>query len=95
MEMIGLTDAFDCGDLVIPMHDGEGEARVDAATVDVDRACSALTVITAFFRAGQGKVLAEAVEQGSTRVKSERVGLSVDLEIEGYRALSYGYFRRG
>jgi hypothetical protein len=88
MEMTGLTDTFDRCDLVVPMHDGEGKTGVDSATVDVDRACSALTVVAAFLGAGQRKVFAEAVEQSCTGVKSESVGLPVDFEGKGYRTFS-------
>src|ERR1700722_14780785 len=92
--MIGLTDTFDRCDLIVPMHDGEGETGVDAATVNVDRACSALTVITAFLGAGQRKILAEAVEQRGTGVKLESVGLPVGFESEGTRPLRKNFFRR-
>ena len=61
VKVIGLTDPFDGGDLVVRVHDGEGEAGVDAATINVDGACSALTVVAALLRAGQNKVLPEAV----------------------------------
>jgi len=94
MEMIGLTNTFDRCDLVVPMHDGEGETGVDPATVNVDRACSALTVVAAFLGAGQRKVLAEAVEQSSTGVKLESMGLPVHPEIDGYRAFSETFFAR-
>ena len=95
VEMIGLTDTFDGCDLIVPMHDGERETGVDAATVYVDCACSALTVVAAFLGAGQRKVLAEAVEQSGTGIKLEGVGLSVDPEIEGHRALSERFLLRG
>jgi hypothetical protein len=95
MEVIGLTDTFDRDDLVVPMHDGEGETGVDAATVNVDGACSALTVVAAFLRTGKGKVLAEAVEQSGAGIKLESVGLPVDFESEGDRTLSENSFRYG
>src|ERR1700722_3983898 len=94
MKMIGLTNTFDRCDLVVPMHNGEGETGVDTATVNVDRACSALTVVAAFLGAGQRKVLAEAVEQSCTGVKLESVGMPVHPEIDGYRAFSESFFRR-
>ena len=94
MEMIGLTDTFDGCDLVVPMHDGEGETGVDSASVDMNRACSALPVVAAFFGAGQRKVLAEAVEQSCTGVELESVGLPVDFESEGNRTLRKNFFRR-
>jgi hypothetical protein len=92
MEMIRLTDTFDRCDLVVPMHDGEGETGVDSAAVNVDRACSALTVVAAFLGARQRKILAETVEQGCTGVKLESVGLPVDFESKGYRLLRESFF---
>jgi len=94
MEMIGLTDTFDGCDLVVPMHDGEGETGVDSASVGMNRACSALPVVAAFFGAGQRKVLAEAVEQSCTGVELESVGLPVDFESKGYRTVRESFFGR-
>lgn len=90
MKVIGLADAFDGGDLIVRVHDGEREAGVDAATVHVNGAGSALAMITALLGAGQGEVFAQAVEQGGAGVESEGVGLSVDLEIDGYGAFAVG-----
>jgi hypothetical protein len=92
--MIGLTYTFDRCDLVVPMHDGEGETGVDSATVNVNRACSALTMVAAFLGAGQRKVFAEAVEQSCTGVKLESVGLPVDFESKGYGTLRESFFGR-
>jgi hypothetical protein len=64
VKVTGLADAFDGGDLVVRMHDGKGEAGVDPATVDMDGACSALAVVATLLGTGQGKILAEAVEEG-------------------------------
>jgi hypothetical protein len=95
VKVTGLVDTFDGGDLVVRVHDGEGEAGVDAATVNVDGACSALAVVAAFLGAGQGQVFAETVEEGGSGVESESVGLTVDLESYGYGALGEGFFRYG
>ena len=84
MKVIGLADAFDRCDLVGAMHHGEGEARVNAAAVDVDRTGSALTMVAALLGAGQVEVFAETIEKSSARVKAERMGLAVDLESQGY-----------
>ncbi len=94
VKVIGLTDPFDGGDLVVRVHDGEGEAGVYAATINVDGARSALTVVAALLGAGQSKVLSQAVEEGGARIELEDVGLAVDLESQGYGPFGMDCFRR-
>jgi hypothetical protein len=84
VKVIGLSDPFDGDDLVVRVHDGEGEAGVDAATVNVDGARSALTVVAALLGAGHSKVLSKAVEEGGARIEPKGMGLAVDLESQGY-----------
>ncbi len=88
VEVAGLADAFDGGDLVGGgrVHEGEGHAGVDASAVDVDGAGSALAVVAALLGAGQVEVLAQAVEQGGARIHIEGVGLAVDSKGEGLGA---------
>jgi hypothetical protein len=76
------------------VHDREGETRVDSATVDVDGARSALTVVATLLGAGQSKVLSEAVKESSARIESEGVGLPVDLESHGDGPFGMGSFCR-
>ena len=51
MQFTVVGQALDGGDAVALMHDGEGKARIYAASVDVYRAGAALSVIATFFRA--------------------------------------------
>jgi hypothetical protein len=62
MQVAGLAQAFNGGDLVALVHDGQREAGVDAAAVHVDGTGSALAVVTAFLGAGETDGLAQAVE---------------------------------
>jgi hypothetical protein len=94
MKVIRLADTFDGNDLVVRVHHGEREARVNAATVNVDGACSALAVVAALLGARQGKVFAEAVKEGGARIETESVGLAVDLESQGHCPFGEGFFRR-
>ena len=80
VKVIGLTDSFDGGDLVVRVHDGEGETGVDAASINVDGARSALPVIAALLGTRRNKVLSEAVEEGGARIEPEGVRLAVDLK---------------
>lgn len=51
-ERIRRADALNGGNLVAVMHDGKGQAAVNALTVNNHGASAALTVVAAFFRAG-------------------------------------------
>jgi hypothetical protein len=53
MKMIGLTQSFNGGDLIVRVHDGKRETRVDPSSIDVDRASPALAVIAALLGAGE------------------------------------------
>jgi hypothetical protein len=61
-----LGQAFDCGYLIALMHDREGEARIHAPSVDVNRASAALPVVASLFGAEKPEVLAQGVQQRDT-----------------------------
>ena len=79
-EGFAVGEAFDGGDVGAGGGYGEGEAGVDAAAVNDDGAGSALSVVAAFFAAGEVEVLAECVEERGAGVKGEGVWGSVDAE---------------
>jgi len=87
MQRIGCADAFDRGDLIAVVHQGERQARVHAPAVHVNRARTALAVIAALFRAGERDGLADAIEQRGARVDVQRVILAVDAQRDGHGAL--------
>ena len=72
------TQAFDRHDLVVGVHDGERQARVDAPAVDQHRAGTALPMIAALFSAREMEMLAQRVEQRCTRVQLELSHAAVD-----------------
>jgi hypothetical protein len=82
VEMVGLADAFDGGDLVHRVHDGEGEAGVHAAAVDVYRAGAALAVVATFLCARHVQIFPEAIEQRGARVEFQVVLFAVDAKRE-------------
>lgn len=49
-------------DLRAVLHDGERQAGIDPPTVDQNRAGAALTVVAAFFGAGQCKMVTQCVQ---------------------------------
>ncbi len=80
LDAVTFGEAFDCGDLRAFGGEGEGEAGVDAAAVEKDGTSPALSVIAAFFTAGEVEVLAHRVEEGGSGIESEGVFDAVDLE---------------
>ena len=72
VEFVAVGETFDGGDLVAVVAEGEGEAGVDAAAVDQDRARAALAVVATLLCAGELEAFAQGVEQG---------GAGIDLEI--------------
>jgi hypothetical protein len=63
MELTRGSQALDGGDAASLVHQGERQAGINAASVDNDRAGSALAVIATFFSPGKMQVLAKGVEQ--------------------------------
>ena len=61
--------SFDGGDLGSVRGDGESEAGVDAAAIDEDGTGSALTMVAAFFAAGECEVFAQGVKERGTGVE--------------------------
>jgi hypothetical protein len=80
VEFAGLSETFDGGDALAGMHHGEGEARVHAASIDVDGACAALAVVAAFLGAGKVEVLAKTVEKRGAWIDLKVVVLSIHVE---------------
>ncbi len=74
------AQAFDRHDLVVLVHDGEGQARVDAPAVDQHGTGAALPVVAALLGAGQVQVLAQRVEQRGADIQLEVAGMAVDDE---------------
>src|SRR4051794_33814052 len=58
VKAVGSTQSFDGCDLVALVHDGEGEARIDANPIHDHGAGPALTVVATLLRAGEMNVLA-------------------------------------
>jgi hypothetical protein len=72
--------AFNRSEPVPFMHNGEGEAGVDAAAIDKYGAGSALAVVAAFFGACEAEVLPEKIEEGHARVEKHCVIGAIDIE---------------
>src|SRR5258707_15328654 len=56
----------------------------------MDGAGAALTVITTFLRAGESNGLADAIQQGRTRVDAKMVVLAINAERDWDRTLNIG-----
>jgi hypothetical protein len=77
------------------MHDGEGEAGVDTAAVDMDSASSALAVVATLLGAGEVEVLAKAVEEGCAGIEQKIVVLTVDAELKRHSTFGRQFILSG
>jgi hypothetical protein len=82
MQTVGCARSFNSRDTVAFVHRGKRQAGVEPTPVDHQRACAALPVIAAFFRAGEMKVLAERVEKGRTRINYQRARFAIHNEAD-------------
>ena len=78
MKIARLAEPFDSGDLIALMHHRKRKTRIYPAPVDMDGAGAALPVVAPFFTPGQSDVLAEAIEQGGTRIQPELMFSAID-----------------
>jgi hypothetical protein len=76
------SEAFDRRNFAAFGHCSEGEARENALAIDQNGACPALTVIAAFFAAGEAHVLAQRVEQRGANVERQLMPLSVHMQFD-------------
>src|ERR1700688_4480835 len=90
MKFASLLQAFDGDNLVALVHDCERKAAVDAAAVCKHRACAALSVVAALFRAGQSKILAKKIQKSDARINGHVVVLAIDLQFEFDRNTACG-----
>ncbi len=90
MQFAILSQALDGGDLVALVHDGKRQTRIYAPSVYMNRACAALAVIATFLRAGKLKVFAQRIEKSDSRLQSNMVLFSIDVEHHRHRARDIG-----
>ena len=82
VQVAGRAESFDRRDAASVVHDCQRQARIDAASIDDHRACTALTVIAALLGSREMQVFTQRVEQRRSRIELEVVGLAV--HVEGY-----------
>ena len=71
-------EALDRGDLRAIVHDGKGQARIDAPPVDENGAGAALALIAAFLCPGQVEMLAQQIKQRRARIEHQCMKSAVD-----------------
>ena len=77
MKISRLSQSLDGGNVIVLMHGRKAQAGVHTPTVDVDRAGSALAVVTALFCACQLRAFAQAIQQGRTGINLQGEQLAV------------------
>lgn len=78
MESAIVRKAFDGDDFIVLVGDGERQAGESAAAIDVNRACAALALVAALFRAVKAEMLTKGVEQGGAGIEMEGMLGAVD-----------------
>ncbi len=89
MEVLRLPQAFERGDAVALVHDGERQASVDAAAFNENRARSALTVVAPLLGTRQMQMLAQRVEKRRSVIELKLPAFVVHRECD-LRALGCG-----
>ena len=90
MHFLRLTNTFDSRDLIALVQRGKRETGKLAAAVNVDRASTALTMITTLLRSRQMDVLSQTIQKRGARIDSKIILLTVDKERNGNRILQVG-----
>src|SRR6185437_3993601 len=80
MELTGNPDPLDGDDLVLLVSDGEREAGILPAAIDMHRAGAALPVIAALLCPGELEGLAQAIKQGGAWIDLHYATLAVDVQ---------------
>jgi hypothetical protein len=93
MQRVRRAEALDGDDRRPVVHHGQGQTGIDPPVVHVHRAGATLAVIAALLGAGEGNVLAQAVEQRRPRVHAKSMILSVDAQRDWHGAVTSVRFR--
>ena len=80
MQGIAGSQTLDGCDLFVLMHDGERQAGIDPHAVHMNRARTALSVITSLFGTRQMKVLPKSIEKRDPGFDRQLMALAVDLQ---------------
>jgi hypothetical protein len=83
MQRIMRGKAFNRGDLVAVMHDGQREAGIDPAAIHMDGASAALTVVASLLASKQRELFTQGVEQRGAGVHLKLSDSAVDAQADG------------
>jgi hypothetical protein len=76
----GFGETFNGRDAPPVRHDRQGQAGKDPASIDMNRAGPALSVIAAFLCARQRDMIAQRVEERRPRIESKGMAAVIDVE---------------
>ena len=80
MQLAIFPEPFDSCNFILLMHHRECEARIDAPSIHMHGAGSALAVVASFLRSEETKIFAQRVEKRHTRFDFQLVAVSVDSQ---------------
>jgi hypothetical protein len=78
MQAVALRETLYSRYMFVLRLNGKCEARYDPPSIDVNCACAALTVVTAFLSSGQLKSLSQGVQQRYARLDDDPVQCTID-----------------
>jgi hypothetical protein len=78
----GRTDSFDCRDFLASGLSRQGEARQDAASVEVDGTRSTLPDIAALFRSAEIEPFTKGVEKSDARLQIQVVTHTIHVQCD-------------
>jgi hypothetical protein len=82
LQMAGLAQALNVGDLVSGAHDGERQAGVNTEAVHIYGASAAQAAVTFLFGSGKIEILAQAIQQSGSRIELDLVRFAVHTKCE-------------
>src|SRR3954470_21046579 len=94
MQRLRRTETLDGGDRLAVVHHREAQTGIDPTAIHVHGARTALSVVAALFRAGQGDGLAQTVEQRRAWVHAKPMLLAIDAKHDRNAAAAISCSRR-
>ena len=84
MQRAVFGETLDRCDVRAVLHDREGQARIDPAIVDQNRAGAALAVVAALLRSGQPEMNPQCVEKRRPRRERQLFRYAIDMKRDGH-----------
>lgn len=85
MQFASIRESFDRRNLRSVSRHCQNEARIDALSIDQNRAGTTLPLVAAFLGAGKLELLAQEIEKGDPRRKMQLMAGAIDRQYDRNR----------